>query len=195
MALSVSCWLGTEVSVPDSNRLGKAGSRRRGSGDLRVCWMRGSRAECAVGSGESGADDSAEGSRIRVAGSIEGANVDKDVPAVSALEEEAILVQPFLVQGLLCGHGRVGCGHDAEVYPLSGEDVTPVRAAATVRLGAGPCPPTGGGIKAALFGCGFFTNRPLLSFVEMPAFVGFRLRWGPIRTEKRPFWRPTLFKC
>ena len=84
MALSVSCGLGTEVSVPDSNRFGKASNGRWGAGDLRVCRMRGGGAECAAGSRASGVDDSAEGSRIRVTGSVEGADVDKDVPPVSA---------------------------------------------------------------------------------------------------------------
>ena len=134
MALSVSCCLGTEISVPDSNRFGKASSGRWGAGDLRVCRMRGGGAECAAGSGASGVDDSAEGSRIRVTGSVEGADVDKDVPPVSAFEEEALLGQSFLDQGLLCGHGGIRCGHDTQVCPLSGEEGTVVRATAIVRL-------------------------------------------------------------
>jgi len=123
-------------------------------------------AECATGSRAPGFDNSAEGSRIRVTGSVEGADVDKDVPPVSAFEEEALLGQSFLVQGLLCGHGGIRCGHDTQVCPLSGEEGTAVRATAIVRLriikaaqlqgppplGAGPCPPMGGFFKAAPMG-------------------------------------------
>jgi hypothetical protein len=158
MALSVSCGLGTEISVPDSNRFGEASRRRWGAGDLRVCRLRGGGAECAAGSRASGADDSAEGSGIGLIGSVEGADLDKDVPPVSVFEEEAVLGQSFLDQGLLCGHGGIGCGHDTQVCPLPGEEGAAVRAAATVRLriitaaqlqgppplGAGPCPPYGG---------------------------------------------------
>ena len=90
--------------------------------------------------------------------SVEGAELDEDVPPVLVFEEEAILGQSFLGQGLLCGHSGIGCGHDTQVCPLSGAEGAAVRAAATVRLriikaaqlqgppplGAGPCPPYGG---------------------------------------------------
>jgi hypothetical protein len=88
MALSVSCCLGTEISVPDSNRFGEPSSGRWGAGDLRVSRMRGGGTVCAAGSHPSDADDSAEGGGTRVIGSVEGADVDKDVPAVSVFEKK-----------------------------------------------------------------------------------------------------------
>src|SRR5512139_3727198 len=104
MALSVSCCMGTEVSVSDLNRGCEGRSRSWGPGDLRVCGMRGDGAECAAGSRASGSDDSAEGVDIRSAGAIEGSDLDEVVSPVSVFEEEALLGQSFLGQGLLCGH-------------------------------------------------------------------------------------------
>jgi len=158
MALSVSCCLGTDVSVSDPNRSGKAGRRSRDPGDLRVCGIRGRGAECAAGSCASGGDDPAEGIDIGVAGPVEGSDVDGVVPPVSVLEEKAVLGQSFLGQGLLCGHSGIGCGHDTQVCPLPGEEGAAVGAAATVRLEiiiaaqlTGPAP-SGGRALSPLWG-------------------------------------------
>ena len=134
MALSVSCCMGTEVSVSDFDRNGKAGGGGWDTGDLWVCGQRGGGAECAARSRAPGCDDSAEGVDIRVAGPVERADIDEAVPPVSVFEEEAVLGQSFLGQGLLRGHGGVGCGHDTQVCPLPGEEGAAVGAVAAVRL-------------------------------------------------------------
>ena len=89
MALSVSCCMGSEVSISDSERSGKAGSGDRDPGDLWVCGLRGGGAECAARSRAPGCDDSAEGIDIRVAGPVERADIDEAVPPISVFEEEA----------------------------------------------------------------------------------------------------------
>src|SRR5512147_3142753 len=122
MALSVSCCMGSEVSISDFDRSGKAGSGDRDPGDLWVCGLRGGGAECAARSRAPGGDDPAEGIDIGAAGAVEGADIDEAVPPVSVFEEEAVLGESFLGQGLLCGHGGIGCGHDTQVCPLSGEE-------------------------------------------------------------------------
>jgi hypothetical protein len=96
--------------------------------------MRGDRAECAAGLHPSVTDDSAKGSGIRLAGPVQGAELDKDVPQVSVFEKEAILRQSFLGQGLLCDDSGFECGPDTQVCPLPGEEGAAVRTAVIVRL-------------------------------------------------------------
>jgi hypothetical protein len=158
MALSVSCCMGTEVSVPDLDRCGKIGSRSRGPGDLRVCGLRADGAECAAGSRASSGDDPAEGINIRFVGSVEGTDFDEAVPPVSVFEEEAVLGQSFLGQGILCGHSGIGCGHDMQVCPLPGEEGAAVGATTIVRLEIIPAArllwpaPSGGRALSPLWG-------------------------------------------
>jgi hypothetical protein len=40
---------------------------------------------------------------------------------LSVFEAEALLGQSFLGEGLLCGHGWSGCGHDTQVHAISKE--------------------------------------------------------------------------
>jgi len=54
--------------------------------------------------------------------------------SVSAFEEKALPGQSFLGQGILRGHGWLGCGHDTKVCPLPGEEGKAVGAAAINRL-------------------------------------------------------------
>ena len=127
------------------------------SSDMRLCRLRGSGAECAARPRSSCGDDSAEAIGFGIAGSVKGSDVDEDVQAVSATQEEAVLGQSFLGQGLLCGHSGFGCGHDTQVCPLSGGKGEAAGAASTLLrvtvaaqykalppLGAGPRPPYGG---------------------------------------------------
>jgi len=158
MALSVPRGVGSKVPVPDLNRDGKGVFGSGHPGDLWICWVRSSRIERASGSCASGVDDSAEGIGIGVAGAFEGADIDEDVPAVPAFEEEALLGESLLGQRLLCRHGGIGCGHDTEVCPLPGKERTADGATSADRLiiivaaqltgpaplGVGPCPPYGG---------------------------------------------------
>ena len=158
MALSVSCCMGTEVSVSDLNRGCEGGSRSWGPGDLRVCGMRGDGAECAAGSRASGSDDPAEGVDIRTAGSGEGSDLDEVVSPVSVFEEEALLGQSFLGKRLLCGHRGIGCGHDTQVCPLPGEERAADGANTIVRLEIIPAAqllwpaPSGGRALSPLWG-------------------------------------------
>lgn len=156
MALPVSHCMGAKVSVSDPGGGSARGCRVVDSSDMRIRRLRGGGVERAAGPRASGFDDSAEGVRIGVDGSSQGSDIDEDVPSVSATEEETLLGQSFLGQGVLRGHGRLGCGHDTEVCPLPGGDGEAVGAASTLLrqiaaqrrallpLGAGPCPPYGG---------------------------------------------------
>lgn len=47
-----------------------------------------------------GSDDSAEGIDIRVAGPVEGSDIDEAVPQFPVLEEEAVFGESILGQGL-----------------------------------------------------------------------------------------------
>jgi hypothetical protein len=70
-----------------------------------------------------------------VIGAVEGPDLDADIPLVSAFEEKALLGESLLVQGPLCGHSRVGCGHDTQVCPLPGKERAADGAATVDRLG------------------------------------------------------------
>jgi len=118
VALSVSCCVGAKVSVPDIDRSDKGSCRSRDPSDLRVCGLRSDRVERTARSCASAGDDPAEGVDIGFAGAIEGAELDEAVPPVSVFEEEAVLGESFLGQGLLCGHRGFGYGHDTQVCPL-----------------------------------------------------------------------------
>lgn len=102
MALSVSHRMGAEVSVPRIAWGSKRSRRKRDNGNLRLRWLRGSRAQCPVGPRTHGGDDPAKVVDIRFVGTAERANVDEALPAVQTLEEKALLGQQLLGQRILC---------------------------------------------------------------------------------------------
>ena len=84
------------------------------------------------GSCAPGVDGAAEVVNIRPDGTVERAECDENIPTIPAVEEEAVLGESFLDTGVLCGHGRTGCGQNTEVCSLSGEKGTGSRTVAIV---------------------------------------------------------------
>ncbi len=134
MALSVSHCMGAQVSVSNIDRSHKRSCGRRYSGHLWFCRLRSCGTERAVGSCTFGCDDSTEGIDFRIVGTAQGPDIDANVSSVSAFEKETVLGQPFLGQRLLCRHHWIGCGHDTQVCPLSGEKGTAVGTASNSRI-------------------------------------------------------------
>jgi hypothetical protein len=134
MALSVSCRLGSKVSVPYIDGGSKGGFGNWHPSDLWIRRMRSCGAECPNRSCAYGDNGTAKDIHIGVVGKAEGPNLDEVVPSVSAVKEEAILGQSFLGERLLCGYSRTGCGYGAQVCALPGKERATVGADETNRL-------------------------------------------------------------
>jgi len=119
--------------------------------------MRSGRAEYPERAHSPDCAGTAEGIDIEVGGDGERAHGDPGVSEVSVSEREALLGEPFLVAGVLCGYDRFGCEDDPSLCEVSREEGTSGRATQVAYIDRGPAGTTplassGGQLFAPLWG-------------------------------------------
>lgn len=121
MALSISCSLGTEVSVSDPERTHWPGSASLPDDVQSAVGVRGSGVECADGSCAFVGESAAEVIDIGTHGCPERTHRDQAIHCISADAEKALLGQSFLGERLLCRYGRTRQRDDQEIRQVPRE--------------------------------------------------------------------------
>ena len=102
ISVQVSCSLVSEIPVPDTGGDGSRICGREFEAVMRVERDRSVGDECLCGSHSSGVGDTSEIVGIESDGYIEREDGDQIVQEFSEIEEEAVLGESFLGQGILC---------------------------------------------------------------------------------------------